>query len=290
MSPMQLFVPLFFLGTLIKSKSRKAGAVYDIIWSVGILIWAIGVMNDGGRIALFGSLELPPYAVIGLLALIIISEVGALIGAIKGEPAELAAAKQQEEEKKAEVARIEAEGEKLDTPAKLYIVHKKGIIGSANKIRLTLNGIELTPLGRGDVQQISLKLAQNTLSAVCDGVTEKSIVFDAPESGVIRIDLLFKAGQGIVLEENPDTNYKVTEPGKKRVRPLKIGMVLWSISNFWCYFLGIVPLRKALRAAKHPFDDVAEVELKGAKKWNIFMSILLVLVVGFVYIIRQRYS
>lgn len=288
MSPMQLFIPLFFLGTLIKSKSKKAGAVYDILWSVGILIWGVQVMQDGGSIALFSRVEVPPIAFIGIVALMIASEIGTLVKTVKDEPAEIEAAKKLEEEKRAEIARIEETAEKLSAPCTLYIVHRQGQIGSANRVHLTLNGRELQTLGNGDIVRTELTLAQNKLTAGCNGVPVKEFVFDAPASGTLRVDVLLKIGKGILLEENPNTDYREAPPGKKSVRPLHIGLVLWSVSNFWCYLLGIVPLKKTLRAARHPFDDIADIRLRSARKWNLWMSGLIVLIVVPILLARIR--
>lgn len=288
MSPMQLFIPLFFLGTLIKSKSKKAGAVYDILWSVGILIWGIQVMRDGGRIALFGRVEVPPVAFIGVIVLIIASEIGTLVKTVKDEPAEIEAAKRIEKEKQAEIARIEETGEKLSAPCTLYIVHRQGLIGSANQIQLAINGRKLPDFGNGDFVHTELTLVHNRLAAECNGVSQREIEFNAPAGGVMRIDVLLKTGKGILLEENPNTDYREAPPGQKRVRPLKIGLVLWSISNFWCYLLGIVPLKKTLRAARHPFDDVADLKLRSARKWNLWMTGLLVLIAALTLLIRMR--
>ncbi len=285
MSPMQLFIPLFFLGTLIKSKSKKAGAVYDILWSVGILIWGVQVMQDGGSIALFGRVEVPPIAFIGIVALMIASEIGTLVKTVKDEPAEIEAAKKLEEEKRAEIARIEETAEKLSAPCTLYIVHRQGMIGSA---QLTLNGRELQALGNGDIARTELTLAQNKLTAVCKGEAEREIILDAPASGTLRVDVLLKIGKGLLLEENPNTDYREAPPGKKRVRPLHIGLVLWSVSNFWCYLLGLVPLVKTLRAARHPFDDIADIRLRSARKWNLWMSGLLALIVASTLLIRMQ--
>lgn len=285
MSPMQLFIPLFFLGTLIKSKSKKAGAVYDIVWSVGVTIWALQVMQDGGSIALFGHIELPPVAFIGIMALIITSEIATLVKVSKEAPAEAEAARQLLEEKQAEAERIEASGEKLSAPCTLYIVHRQGMIGSA---QLTLNGRELQALGNGDIARTELTLAQNKLTAVCKGEAEREIILDAPASGTLRVDVLLKIGKGLLLEENPNTDYREAPPGKKRVRPLHIGLVLWSVSNFWCYLLGLVPLVKTLRAARHPFDDIADIRLRSARKWNLWMSGLLALIVASTLLIRMQ--
>ncbi|MDI9521006.1 MAG: hypothetical protein QM308_07655 [Bacillota bacterium] len=288
LSPMTLFIPLLILGSFIRKKSKKAGAIYDLIWSIGILVWGVGVMNDGGTIVLFGSIKLPPIAFIGIIVLVIISEIIALISAIRQAPIEAEAENKRVEEQQQQIAQLEATAERLAAPSALYIVHKQGIIGSANKIRLTLNGRELTPLGSGGVVQTELAFAHNRLSAVCEGVALKEIEFDAPASGPVRVDVLFKTGTGIVLEQNPNTDYREPQPGKKRVRSVKIGLVLWSILNFWCYFLGIVPLVKTLRAAKHPFDDIAQQRLNSAKKWNLWMSGIFIVIVLFALLYRLR--
>lgn len=38
------------------------------------------------------------------------------------------------------------------------------------------------------------------------------------------------------------------------------------------YLIGIIPLRKTLRAAKEPHEDLAKHLLKSAKIWNIGIS------------------
>lgn len=286
MSPIQLFIPLYFLGLLIKSKSKKAGAVYDILWSIGILIWGLQVMADDGTILLFGA-ELPPAAFIGIVGVMLLSEVASLIGIIKSAPLEEEEAKKIVEEKQAEIDRIREAGVKLSAPCTLYIVHRQGFIGPANQIQLTVNGQELPKFGNGDVVRTELSFAQNKLTAGCIGM-QREIELDATAGGTLRLDVLLKAGKGILLEKNPNTDYRKASPDKKRVRPLKIGLVLWSITNLWCYLLGIVPLRKTLRAARHPFDDIADIRLRSARKWNLWMTGLLVLIVAFVYLGTRR--
>ncbi|MGI6696934.1 MAG: hypothetical protein ACOX6O_12005 [Christensenellales bacterium] len=275
-SPLALFIPLLLIGGFIRQKSKKAGAIYDIIWSGGVLLWGVSVMQDGGSIALFGSIELPPMAFIGIMALVIFSEIASLIKISRQAPLEAEAEKKRVEEQQQEVIRIESAAEKLATPGELYIVHRQGIIGSANKIQLTLNGRELPALGNGEIVRTKLTLADNRLTSVCSGVLQKEIKFNAPPSGAMRIDVVLKAGKGILLEENPNVHYREIPPGKKRVRPVNVGMALWSITNFWCYLLGIVPLRKTLRASKHPFDDIAQLRLNSAKKWNLWMTGILI--------------
>ncbi len=277
-SPMTLFVPLLILGSIIRKKSKKAGAVYDIIWSVGILLWSVSVMQDGGTIVLFGSIELPPMVFIGIMVLVILSEIGTLIKISKEAPLEAEAEKKRLEEQQQEIARMEASAETLTTSRTLYIVHRQGIIGSANKIQLTLNGRELPALANGDIVRAKLTFLHNRLTAVCSGVLQKEIEFDASPSGNMRIDVLLKTGKGIMLKENPNIHYREIPPGKKRVRPVNIGLVLWSISNFWCYLLGIVPLTKTLRATRHPFDDIAQLRLASAKKWNLWMTGVLMII------------
>ncbi len=271
-SPMTAFIPLLLIGGFIRQKSKKAGAIYDIIWSGGILLWGVSVMQDGGTILLFGSIKLPPTVFIGIMALVIVGEIASLIRICKQAPLEAEVQRKQMEEKQQEIARMEAAAEALTAPRPLYIVHRQGLIGSANKIQLTLNGRELPALGNGDIVRTELTLAHNKLTAGYNNVSMKEIEFDAPASGALRIDVLLKAAKGILLEQNPNTDYHLPPPGKKRVRPLKFGMVLWSVSNFWCYFLGIVPLVKTLRASKHPFDDIAQLRIASAKKWNLWMT------------------
>ena len=288
LSPMTLFIPLLILGSFIRKKSKKAGAIYDLIWTIGILVWGVGVMDDGGTIVLFGSIELPPIVFIGIIALVIISEIVSLISIIKRAPLEAEAEAKRVEEQQQKIAQMEADQERLAVPGVLYIVHRKGLIGSENKIRLTLNGRELPSLGSGEVIHTELAFAHNKLTAVCDGVVSKEIEFDAPASGPMRMDVMFKTGKGIVLEQNPSTDYREPQPGKKRVRSVKIGLVLWSILNFWCYFLGIVPLVKTLRASKHPFDDIAQLRINSAKKWNLWMSGIFIVIVLFAILYRLR--
>lgn len=281
-SPMTLAIPLFLIGGFIRSKSKKAGAIYDIIWSAGILLWGISVLNKGADIALFGQIELPPIVFIGLMASVIIGEIITLIRIIKAEPAE------EMERIKEETARLEAEAvaEKLNFPERLLIVHRQGLIGSANKIVLTLNGREIARLGNGEIIQTETRFFHNTLSAAAGGVVGKSIEFESDPGQIRRIDVSVLFAKGIVLSENPNITGRRPEQGGRRVRPLKTGMVLWSITNFWCYFLGIVPLRKTLQAARHPFDDIAKLRLKSAKKWNIWMTGLLVIAVLIILLTR----
>ncbi len=285
-SPMALFIPLLLIGSFIRQKSKKAGAIYDIVWSGGVLLWGVSVMQSGGSIALFGTIELPPIVFIGMMALVILSEIGTLINISKQAPLEAEAEKKRIAEQQQQIAHMEAAAEKLDTPSALYIVHRQGLIGSANKIQLSLNGRELSPLGNGDIIHTTLTLSHNKLTAVCNGVIQKEIEFDAPKSGALRIDVMLKTGKGILLEENPNVAYREASHGKKRVRPLKISLILWSISNLWCYFLGLVPLIKTLRAAKHPFDDIAQLRLVSAKKWNLWMTGLLIVIVLMALLIR----
>lgn len=271
-SPMTVFIPLLLIGGFIRQKCKKAGAIYDIIWSGGILLWGVSVMQDGGTIALFGSIELPPTVFIGLIALVIVGEIASLIKISKQAPLEAEAERKRMEEQQQEIAYMEATAKTLTAPRSLYIVHRQGLIGSANKIQLTLNGRELPALANADIIRTELTLVHNKLTAGCNNASVKEIEFDAPASGALRIDVLLKASKGILLEQNPNTDYRLPPPGKKRVRPLKFGMVLWSVSNFWCYFLGIVPLVKTLRASKHPFDDIAQLQIASAKKWNLWMT------------------
>lgn len=280
MSPMQLFVPLFFLGMFIRGKSKKAGAIYDIVWSVGILIWALQVMSEGDQIALFGRIELPPYVVIGILAAMIASDIFTLVKVSKEAPQQAQAAQELAAAKQAELARLEESSEKLAAPCVLYIAHRQGVIGAVNKMQLSLNGRELMALGNSEVVRTQLNLRQNKLTAVCNGMAESALSFDVGSSCPMRIDVRIKAGQGIVLEQNPNTTYREPLPGQNRVRPLNVGMVLWSVFNFWCYLMGIFTLKMTLRAAEHPFDDVAEAKLKQARTWNLVMTVLLVLVVA----------
>lgn len=283
MSPIQLFIPLYFLGMLIKSKSPKAGAIYDILWSLGIMLWGFRVMEEGGTILLLG-IELQPVVFIGIVAVTMFIEAASLVNIIRKGPIEEEVAAKLEEEKEAEAAAMAEASEKLSAPCKVYIVHRKGSIGSANKGKMTLNCQEMEPLKNGDVQQTDTLLARNRLTAECVGFARQVLTFDAPASGAVRVDVSLVPGRGILLEENPNTDYQTPLPGQARVRPLRVGLVLWSISNLWCYLLGLVPLIKTLRASKHPFDDIAEIQVKSAVKWNTWMTALLLVLTAIIYL------
>lgn len=300
LSPMTLFIPLLILGSFIRRKSKKAGAIYDLIWSIGILVWGMGVMDDGGTIVLFGSIELPSIAFIGIIALVIISEIISLISIIKRAPLEAEAEQKrieaeaekkrlEEEQEQQAIARIEDNAEKLAAPCTLFIVHRQGNIAFAKTAQLALNGRKLESLGNVGIVRTELDIVHNRLTVSCGAMARKDIEFDAHNAGAVRIDVQFKARKSIILlEENPNTDYHEPNPGEKRVRPVNIGMALWSITNFLFYLLGIVPLRKTLRAAKHPFDDIAQQRLSSAKKWNLWLSGILLTIFLIRFLSRTR--
>lgn len=98
MSPLTLFVPLMFIGTAIKSKSKKAGAIFDLVWSLGIFIWGMEALSDGYSISLFGVIELPGPLFLVLIGVIMVSEIVSLVGTFREKPAEPVAAVAQAEE------------------------------------------------------------------------------------------------------------------------------------------------------------------------------------------------
>lgn len=268
MSPLTLFIPLYFIGLMIKGKSKKAGAIYDLLWSLGILVWAAGVYEDGDSIALFGTIELPPVVFILILVGVMISEVVTLVQAFREKPAPI------EEAASAEQAAIEQrEAARIDAPCALYIVHMRGIIGTAAKVQLTLNGHSIGELANSAYLLARTEVRENRLVATGAGFPHGAeIEFQAQSGGEVRVNLELRSGKGIQMSLADAVGYRVPRHGKKRVRPVKKGYILWSITNFWAYLLGIVPLIMTLKAAKTPFDDVAAQKLRSAKKWNLWMT------------------
>lgn len=87
MSPLTLFIPLLLIGTFISSKSKKAGAIFDICWTVGVLIYALAVMADGGQLLLF-NIELPNFLIIVIILAGLAGEIVTLVKLKNEQPAQ----------------------------------------------------------------------------------------------------------------------------------------------------------------------------------------------------------
>jgi len=176
MSPMTLFPFLFMIGFFIRSKSKKAGAIYDLIWSAGILIYALSAIAAGDQLMLF-NLELPNAVIVLIILAIMASEIVTLVGVCK--------------EKSPEEQRLAMDSEPLpegvepiedDGVATITLEREAKFTGSGVMVPVIFNEKDYGTLGNGKTITLHTHQKHNRISLTY-GKEPPVIEFDA-ENGV----------------------------------------------------------------------------------------------------------
>lgn len=184
---MTLFPALFLIGMFIRGKNRKAGAIYDLLWSAGLLIYAFSVISDGGQLLLWG-IELPNVVIVGIVLVIMVSEIFSLIAAFR-EPSE--------EEKLAELnsapAREGTEPVENNASAKIKLVRGSKFVCNAVAYEVELNGRKYGYLTNGQTIVLLTREKHNVLALSCGLKQHHEVEFDA-EPGreyTVNLDVAF---------------------------------------------------------------------------------------------------
>ena len=183
MSPMSLFPALFLIGMFIGSKSKKAGAVYDLIWSAGILIYALSVISSGGQLMLW-NIELPNVVIVLIVLVIMVSEVFSAIFAFK-EPSE--------EEKITTACSVSpAPGEEAidgNRSATIKLVRGSKFVCSNAVYQVRLNGNLIGCINNGQTLNLPTYQKHNVLSLSCSLKQRHEVEFDAEPGGVYVVNM-----------------------------------------------------------------------------------------------------
>ena len=152
MSPLTLFIPLYLIGIFINSKSRKAGAIYNLCWTCGILIYAFAVISDGGQLTIF-NIELPNIVVVLILLAVLASEIFALVKVLK-EPSVEQVVEALNSEQPAEGVKTLEDG----TSAEVVLTRPRRFVANAVANNVIFNGKQYGILTNG--ANITLKTMQ----------------------------------------------------------------------------------------------------------------------------------
>lgn len=249
---------------------KKTYAILGLIVTIIIAVIGFSGYSDGSRYMTWFGIELSQT---GFLVLVLAFAVFDIFSLKSAFGADKAAEKQQSEalDKAKDAAPLTGE------PCEVALTRLPSALGCAMGVRVYLNGQEQEVLKNGQTVRMTTPLAENGLTVRynADGVS-RSINFTAEPGGHVRITLKYT---GAVLTIADEQTAQASETDAKgRCRPLRTGYVVWSIINLPVYLLGLVPLVKTLRAAKQPYEDVAQKQLKSAKIWNIVLSCLLIMI------------
>lgn len=259
---------------------RKFYAIIQAIATIFIAIVGFQGYSDGSHVMTWLGIRLSETGFMVLLLALVVFDIFSLKSAFG---ADKAAEKAQEESLNKAREATPLTGE----PCEVTLTRLSSAIGSAMGVRVYLNGQEQEVLKNGKTVRMSTQLAENELTVRynADGGS-RSINFTAEPGGQVRITLKYTGAVLTIADERAEKPGEADEKG--RYRPLRRGYVLWSIINMPIYLLGLVPLFKTLRAAKEPYEDVANNLLKSAKIWNIVLSCLLLSAVISVVIMISR--
>ena len=171
----------------------------------------------------------------------------------------------------------------------VYLTRTSSVAGAAMGVRVFLNGEEQEVLKNGQTIVMQTAVARNELTLRYNaGDLVRKLEFDAEPGGTVHAVLQYNRAVLSLREGDPQA---VGEPDANgRYRPVRGGYILWSIINMPIYLLGLVPLFKTLSAAKQPFDDIAQQQLRSAKIWNIVLSCFLVLLILVVVLAVSSHS
>lgn len=161
MSPLTLFIPLYLIGIFISGKSKKAGAIYNLCWTCGILIYAIAVISDGGQLALF-NLALPNFVVILILLATMASEIYTLVKVLK-EPSPAQVVEQLNSEPPAEGAEV-LEGGKS---AEVYLSRPRRFVANGVMNSIVFNDRQYGMLANGKDMTLVTQQSDNRLEVFC---------------------------------------------------------------------------------------------------------------------------
>lgn len=251
---------------------KKTQAILTTLFTVLIAVVGFSGYSDGSHYISYFGIRLSQGAFMVLVAVFVAIDVFALKSAFSKDKA--AEELQSKAQAKAHDAPL-LEG----APCAVSLTRLPSAIGAAVGIRVFLNGEEQELLKNGKTIRMQTNLAENELMVRynADSMT-RTVAFGAKPGGQVRITLKYTGGVLAVQDDVADAPASAADE-KGRYRPVKTGYVVWSILNMPLYFMGIIPLRKTLRAAKEPYEDVASHLLKSARAWNIGLSCFLIMVI-----------
>ncbi len=169
MSPLILFFPLYFLGIFIKSKSKKAGAIYNLCWTCGLLIFAFWVISNGGQLTLW-NVELPNAVIVILLLAVMASEIFDLVRVMKEPSPEQVVAKLNDEAPPEGTEALE-DGQSVE----LILDRPPRFVANGVMNRIVFNGKEYGMLGNGKEMTLTTRQLHNRLEVF---VGFKSAVYE----------------------------------------------------------------------------------------------------------------
>lgn len=156
MSPLTLFVPLLLIGTFISSKNKKAGAIFDICWTVGVLIYALAVISDGGQLLLF-NIELPNFLIIAIILAGLAGEIVTLVKLKNEEPS-------QSKINKANAMPVPEGVETIDGEARIMLNRPTQFVASGVVNTVSFNDKDYGSLSNGAVIELMSHQRYNKLT------------------------------------------------------------------------------------------------------------------------------
>lgn len=164
--------------------------------------------------------------------------------------------------------------EQLNEACEVVLTRFRSAVGAAMGVRVFLNGVEKGTIRNGGTLSMRAWRADCTLSVLYDAdASTRSIRFAAKPGGCIRITLKY---MGCVLTEQSEVERPAAPDARGYRRPVSAGLIAWSAVNVLVFCLGLVPLFKAIRAAKETYEDEARRDRRAALIWNIVLSAILV--------------
>lgn len=257
---------------------RKFTAVLGIVVTLALAFIGFSGYSSGSYSMVFWGIELSRAGFLALILAFVAYDIFAIKGAFgKDKVVEKMSVASQEKAR---------EAEKLEgAPCTVSLTRFSGAMGAAMGVRVFLNGVEQETLRNGRTVLMQTELARNELAVSYNADnTTRSITFDAKPGGNVRITLKY-VGAVLTIQEDADKPTSAAD-AKGRYRPVRKGYVVWSILNMPIYLLGLVPLTKTIRAAKQPYEDVAQHQMRSARAWNIALSCAMGVVVLMVLIVR----
>lgn len=169
-----IFILLYFVGLFIRSRNKKAGAIFDLVWSVGLLIFAIAVISSGGQLLLF-NIELPNIVIVLIILAVMVSEIITLVKIFKEPSAEEQLAALENAPLPEGVEPIENDGK-----AKISLTRERKFAGSGAMIPVLLNGKIMGNIGNGKTLELHTRQKHNKISLLY-GTKPPVIEFDAED-------------------------------------------------------------------------------------------------------------
>lgn len=260
---------------------KKTQAILTTLFTIVLTIVGFSGYSDGSLYISYFGIRLSQGAFMALVGVFVVIDIFTLKSAFKKD--KTADELQSKAQNKAQHAPL-LEG----APCTVSLTRLPSAIGAAMGVRVFLNGAEQELLKNGKTIRMQTKLAENELMVhyKADNTT-RTLPFQAKAGAQVRITLKYTGGVLALQDDVADAPAGAADE-KGRYRPLKTGYVVWSILNMLLYLIGIIPLRKTLRAAKEPHEDVANHLLKSARAWNIGISSFIIAVLILYKVVLRR--